>query len=398
MTNKKHFVQQFFTLQQGEKMGQAAEYHCSINAASPVFDVHFPSYPVLPGVLTQKMVVDVINESRFFASRPLELRVLNNAKYLAVIDPRETKEVDIKVSLKKLDAEEEKAEGNYHFKATVAQGEKRFATFSFLCQTSDHVSLSVDENEVCAVIPTYNNGKTILKVVEDVKRVLPQVIVVDDGSTDATGQLLEKAAEQQSPSHVLRHPHNKGKGAALRTALAFARAQGFRYAVTIDADGQHSADDIAALLKAEAENPDALVVGSRTLQHENMPGKSTFANRFSNFWFAFQTLQHLPDTQSGLRVYPLHHLAGLRFVTSRYEGELSLLVFAAWAGVTLVPVPVSVYYPPKEERVSHFRPARDFARISVLNTVLCFLAVVYGWPRTLGRYFIKYIGHHPKKC
>lgn len=155
--------------------------------------------------------------------------------------------------------------------------------------------------------------------------------------------------------------------------------------MTVDADGQHRADDIPALLKAVEEEPDALAIGSRGLQHKNMPAKSTFANRFSNFWFALQTLQRLPDTQSGLRVYPLRRLHGLRWMSARYEAELTLLVFSAWAGVKLLPVPVSVYYPPRDQRVTHFRPGRDFTRISVLNTLLCFLMVVYGWPRIFCR-------------
>lgn len=114
-----------------------------------------------------------------------------------------------------------------------------------------------------------------------------------------------------------------------------------------------------------------------------MPGGNTFANKFSNFWFTVQTFKRLPDTQTGYRLYPLHKLSGTRLITSRYEAELELLVFAAWRGVELVSVPVRVYYPPEGERVTHFRPTADFARISVLNTVLCFLAVVYGWPRML---------------
>ena len=118
-----------------------------------------------------------------------------------------------------------------------------------------------------------------------------------------------------------------------------------------------------------------------------MPGGNTFANRFSNFWFTIQTGIRLPDTQTGFRLYPLKRLSGTRFVTSRYEAELELLVFAAWAGVELVSVPVRVFYPSQEERVTHFRPVADFARISVLNTVLCFLAVVYGWPREYGALF-----------
>jgi hypothetical protein len=136
-------------------------------------------------------------------------------------------------------------------------------------------------------------------------------------------------------------------------------------------------------VEANIAHPGALIVGSRDLSGIDASGGSLFANRFSNFWFAVQTLHPLPDTQTGFRLYPLHKLSGFRWITSRYEAELELLVFAAWHGVRLVSLPIRVYYPPREERVTHFRPAADFARISVLNTVLCFLAVVYGWPRML---------------
>lgn len=380
---KKQYVAQFFTLEAGEKNGNSATYRCRLHPEAPVFKAHFPGFPVLPGVLTLKMVVDAINASQFFSTQTLTVQSIGNAKYLAVVNPQETQEVEISVALK---AEKNADELTvFQFKATVQNGETRFATFSFSCTAADFITVGVEENEVCAVIPTYQNAKTLLKVVADVHRVVDTVFVVDDGSNDGTAALLDKATGNERPEKVLTHPKNCGKGAALKTGLTYARQQGFRYAVTVDADGQHRADDIPALLKAVEEEPDALAIGSRGLQHENMPAKSTFANRFSNFWFALQTLQRLPDTQSGLRVYPLRRLHGLRWMSTRYEAELTLLVFSAWAGVKLLPVPVSVYYPPRDQRVTHFRPGRDFTRISVLNTLLCFLMVVYGWPRIFCR-------------
>lgn len=380
---KKQYVAQFFTLESGEKNGNSATYRCRLHPEAPVFKAHFPGFPVLPGVLTLKMVVDAINASQFFSTQTLTVQSIGNAKYLAVVNPQETQEVEISVALKAEKNADEPAV--FQFKATVQNGETRFATFSFSCTAADFMTVGVEENEVCAVIPTYQNAKTLLKVVADVHRVVDTVFVVDDGSNDGTAALLDKATGNERPEKVLTHPKNCGKGAALKTGLTYARQQGFRYAVTMDADGQHRADDIPALLKAVEEDPDALAIGSRGLQHENMPAKSTFANRFSNFWFALQTLQRLPDTQSGLRVYPLRRLHGLRWMSARYEAELTLLVFSAWAGVKLLPVPVSVYYPPRDQRVTHFRPGRDFTRISVLNTLLCFLMVVYGWPRIFCR-------------
>ena len=231
-----------------------------------------------------------------------------------------------------------------------------------------------DPRHICAVIPTYNNGGTVADVVRGVLRQGLPVLVVDDGSTDGTADKLAGLDIK-----ILRHPVNRGKGRALKTGLEAARTLGYRFALTIDADGQHDPADIPALVAAAGER--TLVVGSRNIAAEGMSSGSTFANRFSNFWFTVQTGRKLPDTQTGYRIYPLEDLPSLRLLTSRYEAELTLLVFSAWKNLRLVPVPVRVYYP--EDRVSHFRPFADFFRISVLNTVLCVLALVYGYPRML---------------
>ena len=230
---------------------------------------------------------------------------------------------------------------------------------------------------ICVVIPTYNNETTIADVAMRACQQCDDVIVVDDGSTDSTPQLLRDI----SGINVVTLPHNSGKGMALKAGFREAMRQGFAYAITLDADGQHFPEDIPLLLAANQQHPGALLVGQRKdLDSMERSGGSKFANAFSNFWFCVQTGRRLSDTQTGYRLYPLRHLHGLSLLTSRYEAELELLVFAAWHGVRLVQVPVRVYYPPREERVSHFRPTYDFARISVLNTVLCVLAVCYALP------------------
>ena len=229
----------------------------------------------------------------------------------------------------------------------------------------------------CAVIPTYHTARTVADIVNRTLAVCPQVIVVNDGSTDDTLAVLEPLKEN---IQLITYPRNRGKGHALRLGLEAARKAGYDYAVTLDSDGQHRPEDIPALVAAAVDD-DTLVVGSRNIQADGMPAGNTFANRFSNFWFRLQTGIRLPDTQTGFRLYPLKHLPHLGLLTARYESELELLVLSAWRGVRLVPVSVSVNYP--ADRVTHFRPFWDFFRISLLNTVLCILAIVYGSPRML---------------
>lgn len=227
-----------------------------------------------------------------------------------------------------------------------------------------------------AVIPTYNNAGTIAQVIADVRRYADDVLVVDDGSTDATAELLRGI----EGIRVIGYARNRGKGYALRRALEAATEWGFRYALTIDADGQHYADDIPVFLEHAERHPDTLLIGARNLAADNMPSKNTFANRFSNFWFAVETGIRLADTQSGFRLYPLAPLRGIRLLTSRYEFEVEIIVRAAWRGVRVENVPIRVYYAPPDERVSHFRPLKDFTRISILNTLLVLAALLYYYP------------------
>lgn len=226
------------------------------------------------------------------------------------------------------------------------------------------------------IIPTYNNAGTVAKVISDVKAFTADVIVVNDGSTDDTRDILATIDDIR----VIDYPNNKGKGYALKLGLKRAYEWGYRYAITIDSDGQHYADDIPTFIESIEQKPDSLLIGARNLTAENMPSKNTFANRFSNFWYKVETGQELSDTQSGFRLYPLEKLQNIHFITRRYEFEVEIIVRAAWRGVNVENVPIKVYYPPVEERVSHFRPLHDFTRISILNTALVLYALLLYYP------------------
>jgi glycosyltransferase involved in cell wall biosynthesis len=240
----------------------------------------------------------------------------------------------------------------------------------------------MQQRKACVLIPTYNNGGTLRDVVERVLPFCADVIVVNDGCTDHSAEILASFGERIT---VVDYGCNRGKGYALKQGFRKAKSKGFNYALTLDSDGQHFPEDIPLFVNELEKHPNALIVGSRNLNQENMPSGNTFANKFSNFWFKVQTGIDLPDTQTGYRLYPLRNMSGLALLTSRYEAELELLVFSAWRGTDLIPIKINVFYPKGEERVSHFRPFWDFFRISVLNTVLCVVALVYGWPSRLIR-------------
>lgn len=242
-----------------------------------------------------------------------------------------------------------------------------------------------DDERACVIVPTYNNEQTIVDVLCRIRAYTRNIIVVNDGSTPATMQAISAAFDASEKPEIVDYSPNRGKGYALMQGFRRALELGYRFAVTIDSDGQHFPEDIPAVMDCHLANKDALVVGSRNLTADNMPTKNTFANKFSNFWFHLQTGIRLEDTQSGYRVYPLEQINLKWPITPRYEAELELLVFSAWRGVPVTSVPVRVYYPPVGERVSHFRPFWDFFRISVLNSILTIVALLFYLPVKLLR-------------
>ncbi len=240
--------------------------------------------------------------------------------------------------------------------------------------------------KVCIVVPTYNNAKTLAPLLENLQKFNAYVIVVNDGSTDETQNILDHFTRV----HSISYSPNKGKGIALRRGFRAAVSQGYQYAISIDSDGQHFARDIPAFLDCLEKNPGALIVGARNMDQSSVPGKSSFGHRFSNFWFKVETGIQLPDTQSGFRLYPVQRLQSMTFITRRFEFEIEVIVRSAWNGIPVTSVPVSVYYAPPGERVSHFRPFADFTRISILNTFLVFISFLYIRPRDLlRRLFLK---------
>jgi len=250
--------------------------------------------------------------------------------------------------------------------------------------TIHEVQNAISEKKICVLIPTYNNEKTLKRVINGVLDYTQNIIVVNDGSTDSTQSILSDYPQIS----IIDLPENKGKGNALKIGFRKAIELGFDFAITIDSDGQHYPDDIPVFVETLLEeNEDVLLIGNRNMSQDGIPRKSSFGNNFSNFWFWFETGIKLQDTQSGYRLYPLNKIPK-KYFTPKFEFEIEIIVRTAWKHIPVKNVPVKVLYDPAE-RVSHFRPFRDFTRISILNTILVFITLVYIIPRNFINNFRK---------
>ena len=224
----------------------------------------------------------------------------------------------------------------------------------------------------CIIIPCFNHPATVAAVALSAQSFCP-VLVVDDGSTLPLPEL--------PGCTIIRLGKNSGKGAALQAGFKHAVELGFTHAITMDADGQHFAEDLPKFMAVIQTQLDVLAVGVRDFFAAGCPTHRRRSNAVSTFWFRVETGVRLGDTQCGFRCYPLSLTQRLKARSSRYAFELEFMVRASWVGTPIVAVPVKCSYDPDQIRLSHFRPVRDLAHITVMNIGL----VLQSWfvPRTL---------------
>lgn len=221
------------------------------------------------------------------------------------------------------------------------------------------------------IVPAFEAATTVASVVRAIidgapsGHAQPLCIVVDDGSQDETSVVAAKAG-----ATVIRHAENRGKGAALRTGFVRAVELGAQMAIAVDADGQHIGKDAwrVALCDAPA---DALVLGVRDLVQAGAPRLNQVSNRISTFFLSRFGRRAFVDTQCGLRRYPLERVQKATLESNGYAYESELLLTAALEKWPIVEIPVDVYYPPENERATHFHNVKDPARIvgAVLSTL-----------------------------
>lgn len=227
---------------------------------------------------------------------------------------------------------------------------------------------STKQAEFAFVIPVYNHSGSIAEVVKGLRTYGLPVFLVDDGSDEETKRTLDAIADVV----LLRHDTNRGKGAALLTGMSEA-SKVAKWAITLDADGQHDPRDAAALMAEAKKITRGVIVGNRQgMLGANAPWTSRFGRGFSNFWVRASGGPKVSDTQSGYRIYPLPDVLTWGSRSQRFQWEVEILVLAHWHGVQVRQVPVSVNYDPDGGRISHFKPWTDFWRNSATFTGLIF--------------------------
>jgi hypothetical protein len=216
--------------------------------------------------------------------------------------------------------------------------------------------------------PTYNNARTLGAVLRDLAATDLPIIVVNDGCTDESAEILRRW--QAGDRYVVSHAMNQGKAAALRSGFVHACDLGFTHAVTIDTDGQHDAGDVMPLVEVARRNREALVVGRRATTVSGYPLASRVGRAISNFLIRCECGVTVADSQCGLRVYPLNRIVAIETRAGRFGFETEIITRAAWAGLAIVEASVRCVYDVPAGRTSHFRPWRDSFSAVVMHARL----------------------------
>ncbi len=193
--------------------------------------------------------------------------------------------------------------------------------------------------DVCAIIPCFNEARKIREIVAEVRETIAAVLVIDDGSSDATALEAEAAG-----AIVLKQPRNMGKGAALKAGFAWASERGYRAALTLDGDGQHDTAEIPLFLNAFDKGDCEIVVGNRMTDLKSMPRIRRWTNRFTSWAISRMARQKIWDSQCGYRLISIDIWKDVRLETKRYEMESEILIRACRQGARLSQVTVKTIY------------------------------------------------------
>lgn len=217
--------------------------------------------------------------------------------------------------------------------------------------------------KTCVIIPAFNESKAIAGLVKAVKARIPDVVVIDDGSTDNTAELARQAG-----AVVIGFTHNAGKGKVLKDGFDYAVKNGYDAVIAMDADGQHSPDDLTTITGGAALAGAGIVVGNRMGNPEKMPPSRFATNLLMSLIISLICRQNIPDTQCGYRLIKTDVLKKMNLISSNYEIESELLIKASRMKFKIVSVPIKSVY---DGQLSLINPFVDTWRfIAMLGRVL----------------------------
>ncbi len=220
---------------------------------------------------------------------------------------------------------------------------------------------------VCALIPAFNEAPYIASVVEEARKHVVEVVVIDDGSCDGTADIARAAG-----ATCLQLPGNRGKASALRAGIAFARDHNFSHVITLDGDGQHLPDDIPILIRVAEKTGADLVIGARSFDRPRMPRSRYFSNTVGSRLASALVGCEIRDSQSGFRLFRLDKLNGAKLRSRCYELEMEILIKMARSGCTIAQAPVRMIYDDGRTR-SKMKPVRDTVRVCLWSLAFRFL-------------------------
>ncbi len=336
-----------------EDRGGEQRFELELPAGHAAFAGHFEGAPVFPAALLLDEALARVERVWPSAGRVARVRTFKLHEGLRPGD---------RISVRLV------RQGDAEIRLEVTRANARVASATLV--------LGGEALRVCAIVPTYDNPQTVRAVVEAVRRHVPDVIVVDDGSADAGRRACEELA-RAGLARVVRREHNGGKGAAVKDGLRRADELGFTHALQIDADGQHDADDVPRLLDAARASPAALVTG-KPIFDASAPRARVWGRLLTQFWGSVETGGRANvDSLCGYRVYPVRASLAAAPRGDRMDFDPEILVRLVWSGVPVVLVPTRVrYLRPEEGGVSHFRMLQDNALISWMHTRLCVGAIL----------------------
>ena len=208
------------------------------------------------------------------------------------------------------------------------------------------------------IIPALNAERTLPRVVVDARLQLEPVLVIDDGSSDATGEVAAAVG-----ATVIRHPQNRGKGGALKTGFTWALENGFDGVITLDADGQHLASEIPKFLRERESSGADLIIGGRSHLFEQMLPRRRMANRFSAAAIAIASGVKITDSQSGFRFYSAKLIRSVKLRTNGFDMESEVIVRAGRRKFGIVTIPIDLGFV-DGIATSHYKPLKDTVRIA----------------------------------